>query len=284
MDIEITHPDSVVVGRTFPVSILVVNNGWEEKQDIVFGFSPDEKITPVSNNELKIDRISAGGSFGDSIDFNVFEYATPGPHFLNVDYSHVLLANNEEPQEPFVTNIAIPLQIKEQSKLVIHTITPESIFTNAEFPFTVEVLSEDSDINNVRIEIIPPTDIEFRGETLHTFSTIEKGIVVPITSRLITPSEEINTEYKVPFQINVSYKDDVGEEKTDSKTVVLVMRPRTFMELTTDGGIWLGDFFIAPYISLGTIIGIPLGAILSLLIRRRYYTPTKKKKKKTKTK
>ena len=40
------------------------------------------------------------------------------------------------------------------------------------------------------------------------------------------------------------------------------------MELTSDGGIWIGDFFIAPYVSIGTIVGIPAGTILSLIIRR----------------
>ncbi len=60
------------------------------------------------------------------------------------------------------------------------------------------------------------------------------------------------------------------------------MRPRTFMELTTDGGIWIGDFFIAPYVSLGTIIGIPAGATISLLIRRSQKTKKRKKKAKTK--
>ncbi|MDX1532971.1 MAG: hypothetical protein R3230_02050, partial [Nitrosopumilaceae archaeon] len=135
------------------------------------------------------------------------------------------------------------------------------------------------DLKDVRIEIIPPKDIEFRGETLHTFSSIQKGEPLSITSRIITPSDEIQTEYKVPFQIIVTYQDDVGEQKEDSKTVSLVLRPRTFMELTTDGGIWIGDFFIAPYVSLGTVIGIPAGALLSLLIRRKTQEPKKRKTK-----
>ena len=53
------------------------------------------------------------------------------------------------------------------------------------------------------------------------------------------------------------------------------------MELTTDGGIWIGDFFIAPYVSLGTIIGIPAGAIISLLIRRKTSPKKRTRKKKT---
>ena len=79
---------------------------------------------------------------------------------------------------------------------------------------------------------------------MHSFSKIEKNIPVGITSRIITPTEEVNTEYKLPFEIIVQYTDDIGEQKEDSQTVSVVLRPRTFMELTTDGGIWIGDFFI----------------------------------------
>ena len=112
------------------------------------------------------------------------------------------------------------------------------------------------------------------------FSKIEKNTPIGITSHIITPVEEVNTEYQLPFEIIIEYTDDVGTEKTDSQTVSVVLRPRTFMELTTDGGIWIGNFFIAPYVSLGTIIGIPAGAIISLLVRRNQTSNKKRTKKK----
>ncbi len=192
----------------------------------------------------------------------------------------MLLVNNEEPRTVTQTNIAVPILIIEQPKVTIHTITPESLFTNAEFPFTVEIISEDIDINDVRLEIIPPPDVDFRGETLHTFSSIQQNVPISVTSRIITPPQEINTEYKIPFQVIVSYLDDIGQEETDSKTISILMRPRTFMELTTDGGIWIGDFFIAPYVSLGTIIGIPAGTIFSLALRKKFSDSKKSKRKK----
>ena len=279
MDVEITHPDSVVIDRIITISFLIKNNGWEDKQDVVISFSQNDSITPITKNEIRIEKISAGGSYGETVDFKIKSDASIGSHFLNLKYSQVLLENNEKAKPPTLTNIAIPILIKEQPKVTIHTITPESLFTNAEFPFTVEIISEDTDINNVKLEIIPPKDINFRGETMHTFSSIQKKVPISVTSRVITPSEEINTQYNVPFQVIITYTDDAGKENTDSKTVSLIMRPRTFMELTTDGGIWIGDFFIAPYVSLGTIIGIPVGTILSLAIRKKYSTKSKKKKK-----
>ncbi len=280
MDIQITHPDSAIIDRTILISFLVENNGWEDKQDVIFVFSPDDVIIPIDDNEIQIDKISAGGSYGETVDFRILSDASPGSHFVNLEYSQVLLANNEEPQPPTHANIAIPILLKEQPRVTIHTVTPESLFTNAEFPFTIEIISEDIDINDVKLEIVPPKDIDFRGETLHTFSSIQQNVPISVTSRIITPSQEISTQYKVPFQVIVTYTDDVGQEKTNSKTISLVMRPRTFMELTTDGGIWIGDFFIAPYVSLGTIIAIPAGAIISLAIRRKYYDKKPRRGKK----
>ena len=78
----------------------------------------------------------------------------------------------------------------------------------------------------------------------------------------------------------VSYTDDLGEENTETQSVPLLLRPKMFMEITNDWGIWIGDFFIAPYVSVGTIVGIPAGTILSLLIRNAQ----NKKKKQTKSK
>lgn len=281
MDIQITHPDEAIVGRITSISVLIKNNGWEDKQDISFTFtSQDNSMIPVLDNSITIKKLSQGSSFGGSIDFKISSDVNPGIHFLNVKYSQILVSNNKEPQEPIVYDIAIPIVVKNEPSVIIHTITPEAIFTNAEFPFVVEVISKDIEISDVNVEIIPPRDIQFRGETSHSFSNIQKNSPIIINSRIISPIEEVNTEYKIPFNIIVRYTDDVGEEKIQSQAISVILRPRTFMELTTDGGIWIGDFFIAPYVSIGTIIGIPAGTIISLLIRKNQKSTKKRFKKK----
>lgn len=281
MDIQITHPDEAIVGRITSISVLIKNNGWEDKQDISFTFtSQDNSMIPVLDNSIIIKKLSQGSSFGGSIDFKISSDVNPGIHFLNVKYSQILVSNNKEPQEPIVYDIAIPIVVKNEPSVIIHTITPEAIFTNAEFPFVVEVISKDIEISDVNVEIIPPRDIQFRGETSHSFSNIQKNSPIIINSRIISPIEEVNTEYKIPFNIIVRYTDDVGGEKIQSQAISVILRPRTFMELTTDGGIWIGDFFIAPYVSIGTIIGIPAGTIISLLIRKNQKSTKKRFKKK----
>ena len=177
MEVEITYPGEIVAGREGIVSILVKNNGWEDKQDISFAFSlPDvPSITVDPSGGITIDRLAQGGSYGKNVSLHVAEEVRPGIYFLNTRYMHTLIANNETPQEPFIHDIAIPITIKKEARVTIITSTPESIFANAQFPIGVEVISEDIDITDVRIRMVPPDDIEFLGETLYVFSRIEKG-------------------------------------------------------------------------------------------------------------
>ena len=278
MDLEITYPESVMIDRVFSISILLQNNGWENKQDISFTLSNlDGAFTAHGDNTIIIDELTTTSSFGTTVDYQVSSTAIEGPHFLNIDYSQVLVSNNIDPMGPTQTNIAIPIVVFGNPVIVIETVTPESIFSNSEFTFETTVLSEDIDLKDVTVQIITPGDIEFRGDTSYVISFLEKQEPYTITAEMITPINDVTNEYTIPVKVLISYTDDLGEEKTETQSVPLLLRPKMFMEITNDWGIWIGDFFIAPYVSIGTIVGIPAGTILSLLIRN---AQNKKKRQK----
>ena len=197
----------------------------------------------------------------------------------NAIYSQILLSNNEIPQPKLMKNIAIPLLIKDEPEILLKTNTPNSIFENAEFPFDVEIVSKDISIHDVSVKIIPPLDITVRGQTSYAYSVIEKNSPVLIKTQIITPPTQVSLEHKLPFEIQVNYVDDSGESKTVSQTVQILLRPRTIIEFTTEGGIWIGSFFLAPYLSIGTLIGIPAGTLFSLMIKRLQKKKRVKRKK-----
>ena len=268
MEIEIIHPDSVLLDRTFSISFLIQNNGWESKQDIRLTLTnTDDAFTAVGDEQIKIEELTASSSFGTTLDYVVNEDATEGTHFINIDYSQVLLSNNVDPMPLTQMNFAIPIEVQNRPEIIIETITPESIFANSEFSIQVTIVAEDIDLEDVTLEIIAP-DVEFRGDTYYKLSSLEKNTPYTISAELITPLDNVTTEYTIPVKVILTYVDDLGETNTSTQSMPLLLRPKTFMELTSDGGIWIGDFFIAPYVSIGTIVGIPAGTILSLLIRR----------------
>ena len=268
MEIQIIYPDSVLIDRTFSISFLIQNNGWESKQDISLNLkNPDNVFVAVTDEQIKIEELTASSSFGTTLDYIVHKDATEGTHFINIGYSQVLLSNNVDPMPLTQMNLAIPIEVQNRPEITIETITPESIFANSEFSIEATITSQDIDLEDITLEIIAP-DVEFRGDTFYKLSALEKQTPYTISAELITPLENITTEYTIPVKVVLTYIDDLGETNTSTQSMPLLLRPKTFMELTNDGGIWIGDFFIAPYISIGTIVGIPAGTILSLLIRR----------------
>ena len=279
MDLTITYPESVMKQRTFSVSILLQNNGWENKEDISFVLNnPDVAFVTEANEIIMIDELTPTSSFGTTIDYEVVSNANEGIHFLNIDYTQVLVSNNTEPMPSTQTNIALPILVFSEPVISIETVTPESIFANSEFTFETTIMSEDIDIKDVTVKIITPGDIEFRGDTSYTISFLEKMESYSVTAEMITPIKDVTMEHTIPVKVLVSYTDDLDEEKTETQSVPLLLRPKMFMEITNDFGIWIGDFFIAPYVSIGTIVGIPAGTILSLMIRRAQNKKKKQKK------
>ncbi|WP_245871640.1 hypothetical protein [Candidatus Nitrosotenuis aquarius] len=279
MDVTLEYPDSVIAGRDFAVSIFVQNNGWEDKQNVQFTVESQSQSILAKNQTISIERLSKSGSFGGTLEFSTTLESELGTHYLNGLYSHVLLSNNETPQPEFQKNIAIPILIKAAPEIQLNTVTPTSIFPNAEFPFDIEITSQDVLIRDVAVQIIAPSDVSIRGQTSYTYSVIQKDTPIFIRTQVITDPKDVTSEHKIPFEVVVSYTDDSGEDKTTSKTVSLLLRPRTFMEFTTDGGLWLGGFFLAPYVSIGTIVGIPAGALFSLFIHRLQKRKKSRKKK-----
>ena len=279
MDLEITYPESVMKQRTFSISILLQNNGWENKEDISFVLNnPDAVFVTQVNEIILIDELTTTSSFGTTIDYEVVNNANEGIHFLNIDYRQVLLSNNIEPMPFTQTNIALPILVSGEPVISIETVTPESIFSNSEFTFETTIISKDIDLKDVIVKIITPGDIEFRGDTSYTISLLEKMKSYSVTAEMITPIKDVTMEYTIPVKVLVSYTDDLDEEKTETQSVPLLLRPKMFMEITNDFGIWIGDFFIAPYVSIGTIVGIPAGTILSLMIRQAQNKNKKQKK------
>ena len=110
MDLQITYPESVMIGRIFSVSIHLENNGWENKQDISFAITnPDFAFKILGDDTITIEELTTTSSFGTTLDYEVSKNTNEGTHFLNVSYSQVLVSNNVDPMPATKTAIALPI-------------------------------------------------------------------------------------------------------------------------------------------------------------------------------
>ena len=259
---EITYPDGVVTGEKFTISFFIKNIGNSERQNIKIILDGQDSFISISKPEVIVPRLSSSGHFGKTLDFLVSINATIGIQYINLNYT-----SGEDSQNFY--NTALPIKITNEPQVVITTTTPDSIFTDAEFPFDVQIVSRGSNIVDVTVQIIPPQEITFRGETQHTFSSIEKNNPITFRSQLVTMDHGVvDTQHFIPFTIKVSYADEFNEQKVEEKTISLLLRPRTLFEWGPNAGLWIGGFYLAPTISIGTIVGTPLGIIGTLIYKR----------------
>ena len=54
-------------------------------------------------------------SFGLTLDYAVSENATEGTHFINIDYSQILLSNNVDPMPATKVNLALPIEVQKKT-------------------------------------------------------------------------------------------------------------------------------------------------------------------------
>ncbi len=65
MDLQITYPESVIIDRTFSITIHLENNGWENKQDISFVITnSDSAFKALDNETVIIKELTTTSSFG----------------------------------------------------------------------------------------------------------------------------------------------------------------------------------------------------------------------------
>ena len=105
-------------------------------------------ITNPKDN-IVIDRLAEGGSYGVNVDSAVSNNTNPGIYFLNLSYSQILVANNEVRMPETFHDIAISITIKDTfSKIETKTpvkITFQIIISNEEinseynFPFEIMI-------------------------------------------------------------------------------------------------------------------------------------------------
>lgn len=211
----ITYPEGIVRGSDFNISFLIKNTGSNERTNATMKMNYQMEVFQLKSEEgYSFEKISSGSSYGRTFSVKNLPNSTLGQHFINIDFSHI-----DSDNDLHGISVALPITIREEPKVLIKTNVQDSIYSNAEFPFEVEIESQGSDIRDVTIKIIPPNEVTFRGQTSHTFSFIEKDIPVTLRADLATADEKtIGYEHYISFQVIVEYTDDTNTERTTSKT------------------------------------------------------------------
>ena len=265
-EVIMTYPEIIVRDEKFNVSISLNSSYTLYNVQLSIHSYVDTFIIEDAHN-FPLEKLPAKSKYNKTVTVTRSNDAIVGVQQLFVNYTS---------DTEIGALLGKPITILIEPNITIGMQVQEHIYTNAEFPFTVSIQSEDIVLNNATIKIIPPKEIEFRGNAVYNISRIDVAKHLEFKSMLVTPSKtELDHEHHIPFQVTVEYVDHDGMLASKSEVVMVLLRQKNIFEFNSDGGFWLGPIYIAPPISYGAIFIIFVTSLWA-------YKKIKKKKSKKK--
>jgi len=241
--VTISHPDTVIIGESFSVSVFIENNGTEEISNVGLALVfPEAAVDLVSPNASNYPSLLVGDNATKIYNFNAYNDVIPETYFLELQYNHEIIREDETLRTfetisiPILFTVTSPpivpipdetgsISVSEPAQITINATAPKEIFPDIEFILHVKITSENVDLKDVSLILNPPKELNFQGNFTHTFPSIVQNDPVTKIFYLITTEKDFENEQAVPIQIVVKHFNDLGIQKIDAKTIPLLLKP-----------------------------------------------------------
>jgi hypothetical protein len=180
---------------------------------------------------------------------------------------------DEKPVKNTLTK-AVELNVQSIPILVLHADATDSIFAGEPFSIKGTIKNQGYDAQNIQITV-DSTQVELEGNKLHSFTNLDAGKAESFEFVLKTP-KDLAIPTDMTISISTSYFDKYGKEYNLEDSLNVFVRQRGILEIGGAEGIWVGDFFIAPVVGVGTIVSSVIGFLVFL-----WHMKNKKKQKRT---
>ncbi|MGH9934499.1 MAG: COG1361 S-layer family protein [Nitrososphaerales archaeon] len=276
--VDASHPSTVTQDSKFVVS-AVVGGKTADNVNVTLSITPSAAFQVIGNSSFYIPKLQQGSTLGFTFDLETTASSTEGVHAINflVSYEHKEILGDYSKQS---FSKAIEIQLKASPEIVYSIQAPDSLFGGDKFPVKVKLHNTGNDAHGLKVNIIPPSDLEIIGQNTHTLSRLEAGGEFNFEFELEVPESIDKAETKV-LQVKATYSDAANDLHESTETFPLHVRPRGFLEIGPAGGFWLGPAFISFIVGVGSIASTVIGVIIfAYQIKRKRKEQYGSKKKK----
>jgi hypothetical protein len=276
--VDATHPSTVTRDSKFVVS-AVVGAKTADNFNVTLSVTPSAAFRVLGNSSFHIPKLHQDSTLGFTFDLETIANTTEGVHAINflVTYEHKEILGDYSKQS---FSKAIEIQLKASPEIIYSIQAPDSLFSGDKFPVKVKLQNTGNDAHDLKVNIIPPGDLEIVGQNTHTLSKLEAGGEFNFEFELEVPESVDKAETKL-LQVKATYTDAANDLHESTETFPLHVRPRGFLEIGPAGGFWLGPAFISFIVGVGSIASTVIGVIIfayQVKRKRKEQFGTKKKK------
>ena len=273
LQVTLNYPDIVKHGNGFVLSTVVKATADQISNITVTASSPE---LDISQSTFFLDKLAKDSTFGNNFQAVVKNTTPDGTFVTNIEIEYFIKGYfDSQPVKHAITQ-AFQFDAESKPSLTFDLQTPNNIFSGEQFSVKGTVKNQGTDAQNIQIGL-DSQEIDLEGKKSLSISSLPSGKTSDFEF-VVQTQKEIGAPKQFTVHLGGTYSDDSGKTYPVDNSFNIFVRQRGILEIGDANGIWLGNFFIAPVVGVGTIVSSVIGFFIFVW----HYRNKKKAKKKSK--
>ncbi len=272
LQLSLRYPDAVEPGKGFVLSSIVKATADQISNITVTISSPEFQI---QQDRFRIDALPKDSTYGNDFNATVNKGVPDGTFVANVQIDYFIkgLFDSQPVKHSIIQTAEFDSQSKPNLSLVVQN--PSEIFAGEPFSITGTIKNQGANAHNIELSLYS-SEVELDGKKSLLLSNLGAGSSTDFEF-VVQTQKEIGDPIHATIHVNGSYIDADGKSYPIDQFLSIYARHRGMLEIGDASGIWIGQFFIAPVVGIGTIVSSVIGFLIFV-----WHYKNKKKPKKTK--
>lgn len=259
ISLSLDYPDVITQGSEFVISSVARANVDQVSNITVTITCPDLEIQQES---FHIDRLAKDSTFGNNFNATVRKGVPDGTLVANIEIGYFVKGLfDSQPVRHSIMQTSV-FTIASKPSLTLDLQTPSDVFSGEPFSIKGTITNKGSDAHDIFLSAYS-SELMLSGKKSLSITDLEAGKSTDFEF-VVSTQKDIGQPVNAAIHVNGTYSDDGGKTYPVDDSISLFVRQRGLLEIGDANGIWVGQFFIAPVVGVGTIVSSAIGFFIFL--------------------
>ncbi|MDE1768982.1 MAG: hypothetical protein KGI28_00330 [Thaumarchaeota archaeon] len=275
IQVTLDYPDVIQQGDKFVLSSIIKSTA-DQVSNITLTISSPELY--IVTNTFNLAKLAKDSTYGNDFKLSVKNDTPDGEFVANAQVTYFVKGMFDA--NPVKNTFTQAFHLNTQSKpiLILDVEAPSNVFSGEPFSIKGTIKNHGATAQNIQLKAYS-SDINLDGKKSFLLSNLYSGKNSDFEF-VVNTSKDLDIPTNAIIHINGTYFDDLNKSYSIEDSVNIFARHRGMLEIGDANGIWIGNFFIAPVVGVGTIVSSAIGFFIFLW----HFKNKKKSKNNKKTK
>ncbi len=272
IQVTLNYPDILTPQNNFVLS-SVVKTTADQVSNITLTISSPELA--ISQNQFHIDSLPKDSTLGNNFNAQVKQGTPDGTFLANIEVKYFIKGYFDP--NPVKNSLTKAIEFNTQSKplLLLNAQAPNEVFAGEPFSIMGAIKNQGSEALNIQMRI-DSSQVTLDGRKIYSITNLEPGKSSDFEF-VIQTQKDLGVPTHASIHLNGTYMDKSGKVYSLEDSLNVFVRQRGMLEIGGPEGLWVGNFFIAPVVGVGTIVSSVIGFLVFI-----WHMKNKKKQRRAK--